>query len=221
MGYDKVYNTKEGFDIPPEHIPSADDMHRLAEGDEKVVGTLIEGLVGFVTGLVQSYVGKRDAFKPYTEDLICEALFCLTEFVNGKLGKAVNRPTSFTAQISGAVKNKLNDWVRTNELTIAPAPRVQRRENTEVLKRHDIKDHHVVTSDEAVFDDLWYDQFMDSLTEEQELVVRLKMDGYTEKAIAIKTGIHRAVVSRILDDLKHIYEGNQNEFLEETDQDRD
>lgn len=217
MSFDKVYNTKEGFEIPPEHIPSADDMHRLSEGDEKVATKLIEGLVGFVTSVVQSYVGKRDAFKPYTEDLICEALFCLTEFVNDQVGKPVNRPTSFTAQISGAVKNNINDWLRRNENTISAPARTQQREETK-LTRHEIKDYHATTGEGDVFEDLWYDEFMDNLTEEQETIVRLRMDGYSVNRIRQKTGLHLAVIERILYNLKQIYEGKHNEFLEETDQ---
>lgn len=207
MRVDKVYNTKEGFEIPPEHIPTAEDMHQLAEGHPKIVGKLIEGLVGFVTGVVKSYVGKRDAFQPYTEDLICEALFCLTEFVNSKFGQAVERPTSFTAQVSGAVKNKLNDWVRSNELTIAPPVRGQRKDSSKILTRHEIKEHHSITGDNDTFEDMWYDEFMESLTEDQELVVRMKMDGHSVNSISTKTGLHLAVVERISDELKQLYEG--------------
>lgn len=206
MNIDKVYNTQEGFRIPPEHIPSYVDMQRLADGDSDVVDVLIEGLLGFVTGVVSSYIGTREAFKPHTEDLHCVGILALTEFINSKLGRPLITTTSFMSQIAGTIKIKINHWARDNEDTIHAPGRTQRRTGVKLV-RHDLKDTHLISDVDHVFDSVWMDTFEDELTDEQSLIMRMMIDDKSVNKICEETGIHRSIVLCNLQEIERLFIG--------------
>lgn len=203
MKEEKVYNTKEGFPIPPDHIPSVEDMERLANGDRTVLPVLIEGLIGFVNGVLDAYISKMDAAKPYKEDLTSEALLTLCTFVEDKLGQSLE-PTRLMMVLSGAVKNNTTHWLRENTNTITIPRTSQIRLGIELV-RHPLREDHATTRGSEVFDHMCMEEFIGNLIPIQEEVVRLRMKDFSERKISEKIGLHRGVVSGILDDLKTLY----------------
>lgn len=205
MKRDKVYNNKCGFEIPPEHIPSNEEMQRLFDGDETVIPVLIEGLTGFTIDIVSYYLGRIPSFRQYEEDLNSEALCKLCEFTQGKLGKK-SFGTKFMGQLAVSVNNCLNDWTRENINTITIPAREQRRSGA-TLVRHEIKESHLVTDNDEVFNAVWTEHLKNELNDQQIEVLRLRMDEYSCAGIAQSTGLHRSVVARILIELETIFEG--------------
>ena len=200
---EEIYSTKEGFPIPPDHIPSTVDMERLADGDQSVVPVLIEGLMGFVSGVLDSYIAKIDAAKPYKEDLTSEAMLTLCMYVEEKIGELIE-PTRFMKMLSGAVKNNTNDWLResTNTITI---PSISQRTLAAELIRHQIREDHAVTGAEDIFEHTSMEEFMDELNPTQEEILRMKMADVSDYKIANELGLHRGSVSIILDEIKTLY----------------
>ncbi len=198
-----VYTTKEGFPIPPDHIPSTDDMERLADGDKTVIPILVEGLIGYVNGVLDSYISKLDAAKPYKEDLTSEALLTLCTFVEGKVGEHIES-TRFMKMLSGAVKNNTNDWLRESTNTITIPSISQRTLNAELI-RHPIREGHALTGSDDIFEGVSIEEFIDGLNPIQEKVLRMKMDDFSDYKIAKELDLHRGTVSIILDEIKTLY----------------
>lgn len=208
MRKDRVYNTTQGFEMPLEHIPVESDMALLTSGDTDVVNNIITGLLNYTTNVVRSYVVQIPAAKPYEEDLIAEATMVLTEFVVSKVGKPEIAPTSFMAQATGAIKNRVNDWVRENENTISIPAREQRRSN-KTMKRHEVKEHHAVSGEDEVFDTIWVEEVTDHLSEEELAIARLRMEGCSVNKICTELGLHRGKVQRILSDIERQFNGER------------
>ena len=198
-----VYNTKEGFLIPSDHIPSMRDMKKLADGDKTVVPILIEGLIGFVNGVLDSYISKLDVARFYKEDLTSEAMLTLCTFVDEKVGKLIE-PTKFMKMLSGAVKNNTNDWLResTNTITI---PRTSQIRMDAELVRHTIREGHVMTGVDDTLEHISMEEFLGELSPTQEKALRMKMDDASDYKIANELGLHRGTVSTILDEIKTLY----------------
>ncbi len=203
MKEEKVYNTKEGYPIPPDHIPSVDEMQRLADGDKSVVPILVEGLIGFATGILDNYIDKLEPAKPYREDLTSEAMLTLCTFVQGKLGDSIES-TRFMNMLAGAVKNNTNDWLRESTNTITIPSRQQRRSDTEFI-RHPLKENHSLSIAGYLLQQIDVEEFLDGLSTIQEQVLRMKMDDATDYRIAEELGLHRGVVTNTLEEIKTLY----------------
>ena len=203
---DTIYNSTHGLTIPAEHIPVDEDLQRLADGDGEVVEQIISGLIGYVTGLINSYVAQRPASKPFKEDLVAEGLATLTEFVISKLGTAKVEASRFVPQVTGAIKNKTNDWLRENETTITVKARTQQR-GVKPPKRHAIKEGHAVSGLDDIFNGVWAEDFTDELTDEELTVAHMRMDGASVHKISRELGLHRGRVERIITQIEHLYAG--------------
>ena len=203
---DKIYNTREGFDAPPEHVPTENDMALLAGGDRKTADKIICGLVDFVSGIVGGYVRRFPAAKPYEEDLQAEALLKLTQFVASKLGKPAQAPTNFISHVAVSIRNCQHDWLRQNVSTIIVPKDTQRRGNW-LMTRHELKEHHAKTDPNEIFIEVWNNEFTGMLDDEEMDIIKLRRGGASVNKISNELGLHRAHVERVLNQIQQLYKG--------------
>lgn len=210
--YDDVFHNEVGFPVPPEHIPSEADLERYAKGDSSVVDTLISGLMQFTINVVDRYSKEDNGAAPFKEDLISEGLLELVEVVNNKLGSRFTAG-KFLGYLKRSIIGRLNDWRRENvpTLTIAKSTQYDAEQDGIVLLGHkvELKDYHLTTSESAVFGSIWFDDFMDAQTALDQEIVRLKIEGLSNRAIAGKVGLESRHVETHLERLYREYIGEE------------
>lgn len=204
--YDEIYNTKHGFVIPEEHIPSESDMVRYHNGDETIVPVLTEGLMYFAVNEVEWFLKITETAQPYAEDCISEAMMALTEFVAKNLGRQYTI-VGFLSSVKYACLNAVKDWLR--EMTIAvtiPARSQQAGYEGTKINQVKLEESLKISSPDSVFDSVWFDEFMDNLVGVDAEIVRMKIQGLSDREIGREIGLHRALVNDRLRRLGELYE---------------
>lgn len=203
--YDNVYNNKYGLEIPPEHIPSDGDLKRYAEGDSTIINELIEGLTRYVVEQVEWFVQFTDTAKPFEEDCTSEGLLALTLFVNNNLGKKFFSPTHFLNTVRKSVLNAVKDWLRTYSIAVT-IPTTTQRDNDIQFSQVKLLENTLVTEEE-VFDQVWYDIFIESLDTFDRKLVELALSGVSIRAIGREMELEHNTVQRHLQRLVSLYRG--------------
>jgi hypothetical protein len=203
--YDEVYNSRQGFVIPNEHIPSDDDMQRYAEKDESVVNQLVEGVTGYVVASVEWFISKTPSAKPYEEDCVSEALLAIQMFVTNSLGRKYT-PSHFQSTVKVVALSKVKDWLREMSVAVTMPARTTRRNQTKLV-RHGVRDDTRSTSKDPVFDQVWFDTFIGGLDDFDRQLVSLKMAGMSDREIGREIGIQHQHVSRHLTRLAQLFQG--------------
>ena len=206
--YDDVYNTKQGFIIPEEHIPSEEDMRRYALGDEEIVPILIEGMTGFIVNEIEWFLNLSETARPFREDCISEGLLALTVFVNKELGKSYS-PMKFLNYAKQACLNEIKDWLREMSIAITVPSRSQQKKYPGTnLKQIELKEKLLQSEKEAVFDEIWYKQFIDELDGFDLKLVQMKIDGKSNREVGRTLGVTADTVRMHLDRLTDRLRGN-------------
>lgn len=203
---DDVYNTRQGFAIPSEHIPSDDDMLRYSQGDESVQNKLIEGLMGYIVTTIEWFISNTPTAKPYYEDCLSEALLELTDYVNKNLGRRYT-PGHFVSTVRLATLSAVKGWLREMSISIR-VPKSTQRRNNETFTQQKLKDNMLSSAKDQVFDQVWFDTFVDGLDTFDRQIVTLKMSDQTDREISRELGIHHTHVKRHLQRLALIFTGN-------------
>jgi len=179
--------------LPNEHIPSNEDMERLAAGDESVVNDLISGLIGFVINEVDWFIRNNAQFLNLKDDLIGESLLALTEFVNKSLGK------NFTAHgFIGYVKKEclgaVKKWVVRSKLPVSIPPgslfhhdgREWSQDKINKISSRQLKISDIEALDGNLFSEIWFNDFIDKLSDLEQQIMQLKIEGLSNRKIAKK-----------------------------------
>lgn len=207
--FDDVFYNEYGFDIPMEHIPSGDELQQYAAKDREVVDTLINGLVQFTVNVVDKYARENDKVSPYKEDLTSEALLKLVEIINNKLGSKFTAG-QFLGYIKRSIVSHLNDWLRECVPTITvPARTQQRNKNSMIGHKVAIREHHKQTSAGGLFSEIWFDDFMASLEETDQEIVRLRIAGLSQRSISEVVGLSQSAIMVRLDKIHDAYLGEE------------
>ena len=199
--YDEVYNNKYGFDIPDEHIPSDDDMRRLADRDESVVSELVSGLTSFIISEMEWFIKKNPQAECYTEDIFSEAMLALSAFVQESLGEKY-APTQFIGFAKKECLNKVSEWLVITGLPVTiPTGSLfhkDRQDKVDAIKSQSVREEDRQTSPDGLFSEVWFDDFIDSLTEEDQTILRMKLGGASNSKIGQAIGLeHHHVANRL------------------------
>lgn len=197
-----IYNTKVGFDVPAEHIPTEQDLQRYAEGDESVINPLIEGLTSSIISSVNWFLSHSVTAQPYAEDCVSEALFSLTKFVNRNVGKTYGGK-HFQNAAKLACLSSVRNWLREMSITVTLPARSGRRNSISLVRRK-LNDHKAISNGE-VFDKVWFDQFLQMLDSFDRKLVELRIAGYTDRRIGREVGMSHTHVKNHLVRLGNFY----------------
>lgn len=203
--YDDVYKTRRGFITPSEHIPSDDDMKRYAESDETVVNFLVESLMGYIVNSVEWFLRYSESAKPFEEDCISESLLALNTFVRDNLGRQY-KPQHFMNSAKLHCLSSVKDWLREMSITVTVPARTAQRHNI-VMVKHKLTGREQTTSENYVFDRVWYDQFLDMLDDFDRRLVELRVAGHSDRAIGNLVGLERDHVKNHMTRLANLYLG--------------
>lgn len=198
--------------IPKEHIPNEDDLRRLAEGDETVVNELIEGLTGFIINEMDWFVKTHPYLEYLYDDIISESLLELVDTVNKLLGKEFNS-SHLIGYIRKACLIKVVNATSTIRLPVNVPERSLRspsivnflddiRRNTRPVKEHDLQ-----TSQDSVFGEVWFDDFIATLDEREKKIISMKIEGKSNREIGREVGLEHNHVSAKLNKLLKRYLG--------------
>lgn len=203
---DDIYNTRQGFVVPSEHIPSDSDMELYSKGDESVTNQLIEGLVGHIVTSVDWFLKDTPTARPYTEDCTSEALLHLTMFVNKNIGRRYT-PGRFvsTARLVGL--SAVKAWLREMSISIKVPRTTQHRSNISFNQKR-LVSNMLSSGTDSIFNEVWFDTFIKGLDDFDRQVVRLKMDDKTDREIGRELGIHHQCVGRHLQRLALLFIGD-------------
>lgn len=203
--YDDVYNTQHGFVIPKEHIPSVEEMERYAQGDETVVSTLVEGLIGYVVNSVEWFLKVAPAARPYQEDCFSEALLALQDFVSRELGKEYT-PLKLQAFAKKNSLNAIRDWLREMSIAVTVPKTTQHRRDFS-LQQCKLTEGLRQTGGDVIFDEVWMKTFMDSLDNFDQDLIRMKMGGKSNRQIGENLGVTHQTVKMHLERLATLFGG--------------
>lgn len=197
-----IYNTKVGFAVPAEHIPTEQDLQRYSDGDETVINPLVEGLTASVISSVNWFLSHSVTAQPYTEDCVSEALFSLTKFVNRNMGKQFGGK-HFQNAAKLACLSSVRSWLREMSITVTLPARTARRNSVSLVRRK-LNDHKAVSNGE-VFDSVWFDQFLGMLDGFDRKLVELRIAGYTDRRIGREVQMSHTHVKNHLVRLGNFY----------------
>lgn len=174
---ENVYNNELGFQPPEEHLPRVEQLDRLANGDATVVNELVAALTQYTVDVVTWYVRGNPTAYPYREDLIAESLLELVSVLNSLLGRSFTAP-----QLLNYVKRSLEgscvDWLaKVNTVTI---PQKTADRTGQVLQRHDLREDHKVATEDEMFGEFEFDDFVEhTFSDLEQQVVRLLIQGHS------------------------------------------
>jgi hypothetical protein len=199
----QVYNNRQGFDIPQEHIPSDEDMLRYAESDETMVPILIEGLISYIINSVEWFLSHSPTAKPYSEDCRAEALFELTRFTNENLGSKYN-PQHFMNTAKLTCLSRVKKWLREMSITVTlPASTSKRNKISLVRKR--LSNADMISSSDPVFSEVWFDHFLGMLDNFDKTLVELCMAGHSNRHIGREVDMDHIHVKLHLTRIANLY----------------
>lgn len=204
--------TDYGFKVPDEHIPSEEDLQRLASGDESVVNELVEGLMGYIINEMEWYIKTHPLVERWRDDIISEAFLAMVEYTNKNLGRQF-APEVFIACVK--------------RVCLSAAIRMTSRENLSVtvpegsllaswLKDHfqdirsntrGVKETDKQTSPDGVFGEVWFDDFIAGLDEREQTMVSMKIGGASDREIGREVDLHHRQVEMKLRKLYERYIG--------------
>lgn len=185
--YDEIYSTKQGFVMPAEHVPSEEDMLRYAQGDSSVVNELIEGLVSYIVNATEWFVSHSTTAQPYYEDCVSEALLALSKFTNDHLGE-VYTPRHFMSAAKLKALSSVKDWLR--EMSVAVRiPHTVARDNNIQMVQNKLREDTSMTSENVVFDTVWFDHFITMLDPFERELVSMKIHGSSNREIGRRLNI--------------------------------
>lgn len=204
------------YNVPDEHIPSDEDMDRLNDGDQSVVNPLIEGLVSFIITEMDWFIKENPTLAQYKDDIISEAFLALVQTVNKMLGSRYS-PNQFIGYIKkvciasvirSTMELRLPVTVPEGSL-LQPDIRAgldEVRETTRPIKERDSQ-----TPNNSLFGEIWFDDFMSSLDEADEIIIRMRLGGSSFKKIGEAISVqNEAFITARLKSLLDIY-GDEDE----------
>ncbi len=201
-----IYNTECGFQIPPEHIPSSDDMKRYKDGDPTIINVLVEGLTKYIIDQVNFFLISNPSAQPYTEDCLSEALLMLQEFTTNQLGKEFST-SKFIGHAKQSVLNQIKCWLRENTKAVKIPAKTQKRTGQTMMQRK-LGDHLRQSDKDAVFNEVWFHQFFEKLPSIDKKIAQLKIQGESNREISRQLGMDHHTVKTHLERMQDIYEGN-------------
>lgn len=202
----KIYQTRLGFTVPDEHIPSEKDLRRYANNDETVIHILVEGLTGYIVNLVEWFLSKTETAQPFREDCISESLLALHEFTVNHLGQKY-KPTHFMCAVRLSCLGKVKVWLREMSVSVT-IPRTTQNRTGISPNQQRLNDQMKLLSKNSIFDDVWFSIFMDSLDDFDQQLIQLKIDGKSNREIGRELGLEHHHVQMHLSKLVDILEGN-------------
>jgi len=202
---DDVYNNEYGFDIPVEHIPTEEDTQRLCDGDESIVSVLIEGMTAFVVREIDWFLRQNPGFNCHKEDLISEGLLALSEFVTKSVGRKYP-PSKLLGYAKKACLNALKEWLVLNSVPVTVSKSTLFDKGLDIHCR-ELQEDDQTSAKDALFSEVWFDDFMNSLGERDQTIIRMKIDGASVMEISRVIGLEKHLVSKRLNELLIMYGG--------------
>lgn len=190
---DKVYKNWFGFEIPDEHIPTNEDMIQVSSGDITIAVKLIEGLTEFIVKNVDWFLFNSKEAQPFREDCISEALLALTEFVYFAVEKnKTYSPTHFVNTARQKCLYRVVRWLREMSIAVTIPERRQRLNPELRLTSHELEDYE--SGELGVEDKMVLYEFLNSLDERGQVMIRMKIAGCSHSQIAEEVGIDASLV---------------------------
>jgi len=196
----EVYNNDLGFELPDEHLPTSDQLKRLERGDPTVVNELIEGLTAYVVDKTNWFIREQPHAFPFQEDLVSESLFTLTESVPKLLGRSFTLP-SLLGYLRKRIEGSCTEWL--SGVGTINIPRKTQTRTKQVLKKRDLREWHVVASEEDMYGEFEFDDFVEGTFDEVEQeIVRMLIQGQSILKIAEEIGLSESKTKNLIEEIR-------------------
>ena len=179
----------------------------LAQGCDIAADLVIVELMTTAKNTVLNLVINVPSLAPFQEDLEANAFLTLTKFVHAKKGGEEHKPGPFKQQLVAAIKNKSYDWSSKISGTIT-LPETSARRKKISMTRTEINETHMVTDGDETLYLMHHQETIDSLPEDEKLIIRFLIDGFSKNKIKDRTGIPIRQINAILGRLAMKFERN-------------